>query len=30
VEWHLGNVYRKLGIDGRGGLPSGLADRRTR
>jgi DNA-binding CsgD family transcriptional regulator len=29
VEWHLGNVYRKLGIDGRGGLSEGLADRRT-
>jgi DNA-binding CsgD family transcriptional regulator len=25
VEWHLGNAYRKLGIDGRGGLAEALS-----
>ena len=25
VEWHLGNVYRKLDIRGRGQLPAALA-----
>jgi DNA-binding CsgD family transcriptional regulator len=29
VEWHLGNVYRKLGIQGRGALASALADSAT-
>src|SRR4051794_1089328 len=24
IEWHLGNVYRKLGIAGRSGLPAAL------
>jgi DNA-binding CsgD family transcriptional regulator len=26
VEWHLGNVYRKLDIRGRGGLAAALGD----
>jgi len=26
VEWHLGNVYRKLGIQGRGQLGCALAE----
>jgi DNA-binding CsgD family transcriptional regulator len=30
VEWHLGNVYRKLGIQGRGALASALAAPSTR